>query len=120
MKYFKFIILSLSFLTLGLVTLQAQSGGKKAKKETVSIQTSANCGECKTIIESALAREKGVKNSDLNLDSKIVSVTFSPKKTSLAQIKKAISLAGYDADEVIADQEAHDNLPKCCKKGGMD
>ena len=32
------------------------------------------------------------------------------------KLKKAISLIGYDADEVIADTKAHDALPGCCQK----
>mgnify|MGYP003710462607 CR=1 FL=1 len=37
------------------------------------------------------------------------------KKTNLEKIKRAISLIGYDADEIIADKKAHDKLPKCCQ-----
>ncbi len=93
---------------------------KKGKTEEATIQTSGTCEECKYIIEAALKKTKGVKKSNYDLETKAVTVTFSPKKTDLKKIKMAIVKSGYDADEMKADQEAYDNLPKCCKKGGMD
>lgn len=98
-----------------------QDGGeKKAKTETATIHTSGNCGECKSIIEAALSKTKGVKKGSFDLEKKEVTVVFKPKKTDINQIRKAITMAGYDADDLKADQEAYDNLPKCCKVGGMD
>ena len=72
---------------------------------------------CKDKIESALAFEKGVKKSKLDIKSKIVTVTYLPTKTNPENIRKAISKVGYDADEVMADPDAYDKLETCCKKG---
>lgn len=92
--------------------------GEKNKTETVTIQTSAMCESCKTRIESALSSLKGVKNANVNLDDKKVTVTFVPSKVSAQQIKDAISKTGYDADELRCDREAYSKLPGCCKKDG--
>ncbi len=82
----------------------------------VKIQTSALCETCKKTIEQGLAFEKGVKMSDLDLKTKIVTVTYNPKKTNPEKIKQAISNIGYDADEIKANPKAYNKLEKCCKK----
>ncbi len=91
----------------------------KAQEPTVAelkVKTSAVCETCKETIEKALAFEKGVKKSNLNIDSKIVTVTYNPQKTTPEKIRLAISNAGYDADEVKANPKAFKKLPNCCKK----
>jgi periplasmic mercuric ion binding protein len=120
LKYL-FQILALVILTLGSVQAQkAPKAPKSPKTATVAILTSANCAQCKTTIETALAKVKGIKQSTLDVTTHVATVVYSPKKLDAAAIRKAISMAGYDADELKADQEAHDNLPACCRKGGHD
>lgn len=80
------------------------------------IKTSAVCDMCKETLEKAMAYEKGVKASSLDVDSKILTVTFDTKKTSLATIRKAVTLAGYDADGIMANEKAYQGLHACCKK----
>ena len=82
----------------------------------VKIKTSAVCDMCKETLEKAMAYEKGVKKSDLDVDSKILTVTFDPKKTTLEKIRLAIVKSGYDADGQLADAKAYENLNACCKK----
>ncbi len=103
------IYLLMLFLTAGV---SAADG----KFETIKIKTSSQCGECKEIIEEALAFEKGVKTAELDLETKIVTVTYKKSKTSPEKIRKAISKVGYDADEVAADPKAYSKLDACCKK----
>lgn len=88
------------------------------KSETVVIQTSAQCGTCKTTIEKALKKTKGVKKATLDLDTQKVMVKYNPKKITPNQIRKAINNAGYDADQLPANPAAYNALPACCKKGG--
>ena len=98
-------------------TLYAQV--KKADKYSeIKIKTSAQCDMCKETIEKALAFEKGVKNSDLNVDTKVCTVKYDATKTTTDKIKIAISKAGYDADDVKADPKAYNKLSPCCKKDG--
>ncbi len=100
----------------------AQTKTDKATKDelqTITIKTSAVCDMCKETIEKAMAFEKGVKTSELNVDTKILTVTFNPKKTSDEKIKKAVTFAGYDADEMPADPKAYENLDPCCKKDAV-
>ena len=86
------------------------------KTAELKIKTSAKCGMCKKRIERDLGVSKGIVNSNLNLDDKVVTVTYNTKKTSPEKIKEVISKIGYDADEVVANQKSHDALPDCCQK----
>jgi hypothetical protein len=45
-----------------------------------------------------------------------ITVTYNPKKTSSEEIRKSISLYGFDADSVKADPVAYNKLDECCKK----
>lgn len=86
--------------------------------QTVKIKTSAVCKMCKARIERNLAYEKGVTDVALDVDTKIATVSFNPKKTDVAKIKAAIVKTGYEADELPADPKGYQKLPSCCKKGG--
>ena len=86
-----------------------------AQKETVKIETSAQCEMCKERIEEEMQFTKGVTDANLDVESQILTITFKSKKSNLDKIKRAISLIGYDADEILADEKAHDKLPKCCQ-----
>ncbi len=85
-------------------------------KETVKIKTSAICEMCKERIEKNLTLTKGVKKAELDLNDKVISVTYDAGKTDVAALKKAIVEVGYDADDVAADGKAYEKLPSCCKK----
>ena len=89
-----------------------------AQKETVSILTSAACYEglcCKDRIEQEMQFTRGVTAVDLDIDSKVLTVTFKTKKTDADKLRKVISLIGYNADDVKANKKAHDKLPSCCQ-----
>ena len=110
----KSILLITALLFTGLVSAQ-----DKTSLKTVVIQTSAECGSCKTRIEEKLNYTKGVKFAELNLDDKKVTVKYSTNKITLAEIKQILAETGYDADEVKAISAAVEKLPTCCKPGGM-
>jgi copper chaperone CopZ len=107
-----------NFLSLIFIFFCAISFAQKA--ETSVIQTSAQCNDCKERIEGKLNYTKGVKFAELDLESKKVTVKYSPKKITLQKIKETIASVGYDADEVKAKKEDILKLPKCCQPGGMD
>ena len=87
--------------------------------EMAEIQTSAECGDCKSRIEDRLNYTRGVKFAELDLETKKVLVKFNTKKISLSEIKTIISETGYAADEVNAVPTAVEKFPACCKPGGM-
>lgn len=111
---------SLFMLALLFVSSFAFSQKPAAKTETVVIMTSAECDECKERIEGALNYTKGIKFAELDVPSRKLTVKFKNDVITLAEIKKQISALGYNADEILADQKAYENLPACCKAGGME
>jgi copper chaperone CopZ len=106
----KTILLSLFLLSTQLLFAQ--------KPITVQIQTSAQCGDCKERIESALYQTKGVSYADFNLETKVVEVKFKESKTNKEALKGVIVSIGYDADDQKANLEAQKALPRCCQPGG--
>lgn len=109
--------MKLNFLLIGfsLITIKGLAQ-TKTKYDTVFIKTSAVCNTCKNNIEKAMAFEKGVKTSTLDLSNSKLMVVYNPQKTNVDKIKKAISETGYDADDVPANPRAYQKLDPCCKK----
>ncbi len=89
---------------------------KERKTAEITIMTSAVCGMCKDRIEHDMAFEKGVKDVNLDLKTKEVSIVYQTKKTDPDKLREAITEIGYDADDLEADAKAYEKLPACCKK----
>ena len=107
MKSITLTFLSLiAFVTMGI----AQS--QKVVIKTPTVQ----CGMCKTKIEKYLTREPGVTAANVDIKKKTTTVTFIKDRNNIEQIKTAIANAGYDADDVTAEEDAYKKLPACCKK----
>lgn len=107
-------------LFLLLLLIGSVSFGQDAKTVTKKFKTSAECNSCKKRIEEKLNYTKGVKFAELDVPSKVLTVKFKTDQISEADLKKVVAELGYDIDEVKADKKAYDDLPKCCKVGGMD
>ena len=113
-------------MLLVALTLVAGTTLAQAKKalQTVTISTpTVQCESCKKKIESFLAKEEGVTKSTVDYKRKQTKVSFYTDRTNIENIKTAIANVGYDADDVTANEESYQKLPKCCKKpedgGGM-
>ena len=103
-------------LSLFFVLFSTISFGQKSM--TSQIQTNAQCGDCKERIEGKLNYTKGIKFAELDDQTKIVTVKYDPSKIELLTIKQTIAKIGYDADDVKADKEDVEKLPKCCQPNG--
>jgi mercuric ion binding protein len=116
-------LLLLAIAVMGITTF-ASAQAKKGI-QTVTIQTpTVQCESCKKRIEEYLKREDGIQKTNVDFKKHVTKVTFVAERTNVENIKAAIANAGYDADDVKADEEAYKKLPKCCKKtedggGGM-
>ena len=109
-------------ITLMLVTALSGIYGQQKPIEVsngyqIEIQTSAICAMCQYALEKDLAFEKGVKEAILNLDNKVMTITYNPKKTDDQTLRERITKVGYHADTLARDPEAYANLPMCCKDG---
>lgn len=115
-------IILLAIAVMGITTF-ASAQVKKAI-QTVTIKTpTVQCESCKKRIEGYLKREDGVQKATVDFKKHVTKVTYVTERTNVENIKAAIANAGYDADDVKAEEEAYKRLPKCCKKpedgGGM-
>lgn len=99
---------------LGLVftSFAQQKATDKAVIKTPTVQ----CAMCKEKIENYLAHEYGITSVKVDFKKKTTTVTWLTDRTNIENIKTAIANAGYDADDVTADETAYKKLPKCCKK----
>lgn len=113
-KSILFVNIILLFV-LSAANLKAQN----ATTAELKIKTSSVCDMCKETIEKNMAFEKGVKKSTLDVESKVLIVTYNPQKTTPEKLKMALSKIGYDADDVPADPKAYKKLDACCKKGAV-
>lgn len=89
---------------------------QKATDKAVINTPTVQCDMCKEKIEKYLSREDGVISSKVNVKKKTTTVAWITDRTNIEIIKTAIANAGYDADDVTADETAYKKLPKCCKK----
>lgn len=104
------------FLSMIAGCMLTISAAAQASKKVVIQTPSVQCSMCKTKIESYLKREPGIQAVNVDYKKKTTTVTFLTDRNNIEQIKTAIANAGYDADDVTADETAYTKLPKCCKK----
>lgn len=110
MRTIHFILVS-AFLFCGNILAQN-------KIKEITIKTSTVCDMCKETIEKKLVFEKGIKEVHVDYKQKLIFVKYKENKTNPANIKQAVSMLGYRADDIPADKTAHKKLPECCKKEG--
>ncbi len=73
------------------------------------------CDTCCGVIVKAIQSVEGVTAVKPDMEKKVMLVTYNTKGSLRGKIEKAVSKAGYQADNVKADSEAFANLPGCCK-----
>ena len=110
MKSLKLTVLAI--IGLATTTFAQQKAVQKVVIKTPSVQ----CEMCKEKIERYLSREPGVSAVKVDYKKKTTTVTYLTDRNNIEQLKTAIANAGYDADDITADEAAYGKLPKCCKK----
>jgi len=109
MKRLLFLALAVGLVTISSAQVKAEL---KAKIKTPN----ALCEACKIRIESFLRRIDGMLFVDVNFRRGETTVKYLSDRTDIEQIKAAIANLGYDADDIIANEESYKKLPKTCKK----
>lgn len=88
---------------------------KKPVTVKVSIPT-VQCEQCKKRIENYMKHEEGITKVAVDYKRKTATVTYLADRTNVENIKTGIANAGYDADDVKANDDSYKALPTCCKK----
>ena len=103
---------------LSLLAFAASSFGQTKPVEKVVIKTpTILCQECQERLELYLRREPGIMALKVDYRRKTTTVSFLTDRNNIEQLKTAISNAGFDADELTADETANKKLPICCRTG---
>lgn len=108
MKKLFLLTISASLLSLSLAA--------QPTKKVVIKTPEAQCENCKVILENYLKREPGVQVVNVDIKKKTTTITYITDRNDIEQLKAAIANAGFDADEVTAEESTYKRLPPCCKK----
>lgn len=73
------------------------------------------CGMCRARIKKVTRGIKGVTEADWDEDTKILTVKFDPKLTTISVIEQGLAKAGHDTKNVKADDVVYESLPGCCQ-----
>ncbi|NTV46287.1 MAG: efflux RND transporter periplasmic adaptor subunit [Chlorobiales bacterium] len=96
--------------------VQKQPEKKVPQLATYTIQTPTTvCDVCVETIQTALGKIPGIKGVTVDLKKKVTVVKTGASGPTLPEIEKAISKAGYQANDLKADPVGYKNLPSCCK-----
>ena len=106
----KSIILMALSVIVSVTMAQAQI--KNAKTKTVKVN--GNCGMCKSTIEKT-ANKKNISKASWNEETKMASITYDSKKTTLNAVLKNIADAGYDNEQFTAPDDVYNKLHGCCQ-----
>ncbi len=107
MKTFK----AISFIAV-FISLTYFGSAQTQASETLKV--SGECGMCKKKIEKA-AKEAGATYAVWDKETKILSLKYDDKVTSLDKIQQKIADGGYDTPKFKATDEAYNKLEECCQ-----
>jgi periplasmic mercuric ion binding protein len=105
-------------LFVSLLSLGAFAQNKPLKAlETAKIKTpNVLCEDCKKRLTTYLDRYDGIQSTTYNLRKGEMTVKYWTDRINIEEVKTAIANAGYDADDIPAEEGAYKRLPKSCKK----
>jgi len=83
--------------------------------EETFILSSVICGESAQTIKDTLELYSGIVKADINIITKEAKVLYSPDTICRGHIDKIISSIGYNADNILANKKAFEELKNCCK-----
>jgi len=98
-----------------LFTVIAINAQEKSKSKKVDVKVSGICDMCKTRIEKAAFKIKGVKSAEWSSESQSLSLVINERKTDVLTIQKNMAAIGHDTEGVQATNEAYNNLHGCCQ-----
>ena len=92
----------------------AKREGDKIVAKELSFDHKPDNPEEKARIEKAVKSE-GAASADWNKNTKILTVTFDPSKTSVDSFSKKLAAVGHDTEKYKADDKAYQALDTCCQ-----
>lgn len=107
----KKILLVLLALTLGVGVTVAQDNKKAKKTEVVKFTTNLDCESCANKVLNVIPFKKGVKDVVVDVPTKVVEVTFDPRKTSAEKLEAELEKIDVKVVDPCAEQccDGHDH-----------
>ena len=102
MNNIKYLLIIAMIFTITLLRAQSQDN---INYNLVKFKISNSNENCKTKIEKGLGNKKGIVESILDTNTRILSVKYDPKKTDVIKIIKKIIKIGYKAEVVKGKKE---------------
>lgn len=87
----------------------------KADEKEITFKVYGNCEMCEKTIEGSLKDNPAVSSVDWDTKSKMVKISYDPKKIKENELHKAIALSGYDTELETGNDQAYKGLHECCK-----
>lgn len=106
------MMLAVFSITTGSMAQEKKDVKKKKKTETLTCWASMDCAGCQSKIEKNIAYEKGVKDLKVDLDTKLVTVTYRSDKTNPEKIEKAIKDLGFKTEIIPANEKSKEKVKK--------
>lgn len=111
------------FLPLILLFSAQLAYSQSSKIKTTEIKTEIACDHCVkcescdlNIYTHIKDNTKGVRSVKIDADKNVIVVKYNSKRTSVEEIEKAITMAGFDANDQQPTEKAYNSLDACCKK----
>lgn len=108
----KFLMTILAAIGVAMVSFGQVKPSQTAKIKTPNIL----CEDCKKRVTTYLDRYDGITSIAINTKKGETTVKFLIDRINIEEIKTAIANAGFDADDIPANEEAYKRLPISCKK----
>ena len=102
-------------LLTSVLLLISLSAAAQATKKAVIKTPGLHCEKCKSKVEFYLSRQEGIVTVNSDYRKKTTTVTWITDRTNIEEVKAHISNAGYDADDVEAEEYTYKRLPKECQ-----
>lgn len=83
--------------------------------DTLKIRVEGLCGMCKTRIEKAAYKTRGVSEASWDIESEVLTVVYNPERFKEKKLHYHVASAGHDTEELLAPDPVYEALPQCCK-----
>jgi len=101
-------------MVLAAVGLSATACSESYAEVEIKLPT-VQCDACVLTVTKALEKVDGVSEANVDLNGKVVRVSFAAERTSVVKLEQVIVKAGYAANDKKANAESYAGLPACCK-----
>jgi copper chaperone CopZ len=98
-----------------LIAILALSVASFASPAVLKVQTNITCGGCASKIKTAMAKVEGIDKTDIDVDSKVVTLNYDDAKLNQKDLAAKITKLGYTA-EVVGDNEMKAEPKQCSTK----